>query len=326
MSAYRTGGWACPRCASSALREFHERLVCDECAGMLITAADLAASIEELDGSTDAVGFVGAEPTTRACPRCTRPMTTSAIRIGTLEAGRLDHCAADGIWFPRDAMTSVFARVSRRGGFRGLGAAGGGGLAVGVRGTASAGVGDMPSGHGGMSGAMASIQGAFGGGAPASGGLAISRWHDHRPRVHTLFVSAHKDRRLGCPVCPDTALDYRGDRWACATCAGAFVETVALAAMVEDMAQQPWEAPAVSGAPGERACPLCEVAMTVDVLEAVTVDRCASHGVWFDDTELQAALHHASVPPSGLGGWLKRLFHRHGERERSKPPDRPAVK
>jgi hypothetical protein len=147
---------------------------------------------------------------------------------------------------------------------------------------------------------------------PATAGLAIGNWRAQRPMVHTLFVSAHKDRRLGCPSCKETALDYEGDRWPCQTCAGAFVENEALAAMITEMSQKPWEPPAISGGPGERACPICKALMIVEVLEAVTIDRCAAHGVWFDDTELQTALHHAGGEPTGLGGWLKQLFHRHG--------------
>jgi hypothetical protein len=315
---YRTSGFACPTCANSSLREFQHRLVCDECSGMLIAADDLTASIHELDGSTDTLEFLGDHEAKQACPRCRHPMSACSIKLGSLKlAGTFIRCERDGIWFPRDAMTAVFARVSRRGGFRGLGTAagGGGGSGAGMRGTgAGPMVSNMPSGHGGMSGAMASIQGAFGGGAPASGGLAISNWQSRRPRVHTLFVSAHKDRRLGCPSCKETALDYQGDRWACATCAGSFVENAALEAMVMEMSQKPWDVPVISGAPGDRACPICAKPMLVEVLEAVTIDRCGPHGVWFDDTELQAALHHASEEPT-VGGWLKQLFHRHGTTE-----------
>jgi hypothetical protein len=314
---YRTSGFACPRCANASLREFQNRLVCDECNGMLIAVDDLVTSIHELDGSSDTLAFVAETPSATACPRCRHVMSSCRLELGELRlAGTFLRCARDGIWFPRDAMTAVFARVSRRGGFRGFGAVGGGGGAG--RGAASSGgamVANMPSGHGGMSGAMASIHDAFSGRAPASSGLAISNWQDRRPRVHTLFVSAHKDRRLGCPACKETALAYQGDRWVCATCAGSFVENAALEAMIIEMSQTPWDPPAVSGAPGERACPICAAAMLVEVLEAVTIDRCGAHGVWFDDTELQAALHHASAEPQGLGSWLKRLFHRHGTTE-----------
>jgi len=83
--------------------------------------------------------------------------------------------------------------------------------------------------------------------------------------------------------------------------------------MISEMSHAPWEPPAIAGAPGERSCPICNTQMIVEVLEAVTVDRCTAHGVWFDDTELQSALQHASGEPPGMGGWLKRLFHRHGK-------------
>jgi Zn-finger nucleic acid-binding protein/ribosomal protein S27AE len=310
--AYRTSGFMCPTCPNSALREFQDRLVCDECNGMLIADDDVVASVQELDGSDDALEVHDATPAKAACPRCRGAMSTCGLKIGSLAlTGTFLRCASDGIWFPRDAMTAMFARVSRRGGFRGFGA--GSSNAGGVRGPASSGgamVSNMPSGHGGMSGAMAGIANAFGGGSPASSGLAISHWGNNRPRVHTLFVSAHKDRQLGCPSCTNTKLAYQGDRWACTACAGSFVENAGLAAMVEEMALRPWTLPPVSGAPGERACPICATAMIVELLEAVTIDRCAEHGVWFDDTELQAALHHASAEPTGLAGWVKHLFHR----------------
>ena len=305
--AYRTPGFACPTCSNAALREFQSRLVCDECNGMQIGHADMAAAIHELDGTSEPLATVEDEPAAAACPRCRAPMATCALRLGTLDLpGRFLHCARDGIWFPRDAMTALFARISRRGGFRGLGAVGGGGVERG----SGAMVANMPSAHSGMSGALSAIQNAFGGHLPASGGLAISRWQDRHPRVHTLYVSAHRGRRLGCPSCTATGLDDAGDRWTCATCAGAFVENAALAAMIMEMSHQPWDVPPAAGAPGERACPICQIPMFAEALEGVAIDRCVAHGVWFDDTELQAALHHASAEPGGSGGWLRRLFHR----------------
>lgn len=310
---YRAPGYACPTCVNAALREFHGRLVCDECGGMLIRVADLVASVRELDGSSDALELVDDQPATVGCPRCRLPMRASELRLGTLAlAGRFSRCDRDGVWFPRDAMTALFAEVSRRGGFRGLGAVGAG---VGDldRGSASSGaaaIANMPSGHGGMSGAMASIHDAFAGGRPASDRLAISHWQRRRPRVHTRYASAHQDAKLACPSCKGAPLDHRGDRWGCATCAGSFVENAALVAMVEEMAQAPWQVPPAAGLAGERTCPICGAAMLVETLEAVTVDRCATHGVWFDASELEAALHHASAEPVGLVAWLQRLFRR----------------
>lgn len=304
--AYRTSGFQCPSCENAPLREFSGRLVCDECNGMLIEADDFAASIHELDGKTDPLAVSDEQPTTSACPKCARAMTACHVAIGRLKLkGELKRCDRDGLWVPRDTMTAAFARASRSVAGHGSG---------GARGGVSAPAGSN-SGAGGMSGAMGSISNAFGGGAPASGRLAIGNWRSERPRVHTLFVSAHQDKTLGCPVCKETKLAFVGDRWACSTCDGCFVEDAALAAMVMEMTNAPWEVPPVTGAGSDRKCPVCTSPMRVEVLEAVTIDRCSPHGVWFDDTELQTALHHASAPPSGVGSWIKQLFHRHGTTE-----------
>jgi Zn-finger nucleic acid-binding protein len=300
---YRTSGFMCPSCENSSLREFSNRLVCDECNGMLIEEDDFAASIHELDGKSEALAISDEEPSTQACPKCTRAMTSCHLAVGGLKLkGAFKRCDRDGVWFPRDAMTAAFARASRSVAGRGSGGSANG--FSGVPGTTAT---------GGMNGALQSISSAFGGGVAASDRLAIGHWRDSRPRVHTLFVSAHKDKTLGCPVCKETKLTFVGDRWACATCDGCFVEDAALAAMVMEMTNAPWDVPPMTGAGSDRMCPVCEAPMTVEVLEAVTIDRCSPHGVWFDDTELQTALHHASAPPAGVGSWIKQLFHRHGK-------------
>ncbi len=309
---YRTSAFVCPVCANAALREFHGRLVCDECQGMQLAVDDFADSIREIDGSTAPVVIDDRGDAGRPCPQCRLAMTACALDIGELHVAgpQLMRCATHGVWMPRQAMTAAYARASRRGGFKGLGTTaasssrfGGGTGAV----DAATIIANMPSAHAGMSAAMAGVAAAFAPGRPASGGLAISHWEHRRPRAHTLFVSAHKDLVLDCPAC-NVALAYQGDRWGCATCRGIFVENEALVAMVREMALAPWELPPPAGQPGERACPICETSMIVESLEGVTIDRCSIHGVWFDDHELEQALIHASAPPHGLGAWLKRLF------------------
>jgi Zn-finger nucleic acid-binding protein len=284
---------------------------------MLLAVDDFTESLREIDGAHDELVFSDEQPSKHACPRCSTAMTSCVIERGKLKlVGTFARCATHGIWFPRDAMTAVFARVSRRAHTFFGGRRGGGVMSSGPGMTPA----QLPGGSSGMAGAMGSIARAFGSG-PATSGLTIANWGANRPRVHTLYVSAHKDKRLGCPSCKETALTYAGDRWPCATCAGLFVETAALEAMVSDVAQRPWDlaessAPG-SSAPGERNCPVCETPMIVEVLEAVTIDRCAAHGVWFDEDELAAALHHAieGEEPRGVGGWVKKLFHRHGTTE-----------
>ena len=313
MDAYRTSAFRCPTCANASLREFHGRLVCDECQGMQLPADDFADSIREIDGSSDAIAITDLERAGAPCPQCSQAMTACTVALGslTIERDQLMRCATHGLWIPRDAMTAAYARASRRGGFRGMGATGSAPTRFGgSRGSshdAASFISNMPSGHSGMSSAMAGIARAFGGGSPASSGLTISHWQHSRPRAHTLFVSAHKNLPLSCPAC-QVPLAYQGDRWACSTCRGLFVENEAIVALIREMALSPWELPPGAGKPGERACPICKTPLIVERLEGVTVDRCDVHGVWFDEHELEQALHHAGTPPSGLGAWLKRLF------------------
>ena len=312
---YRSSSCTCPTCPGKpALREFQARWVCDECGGMLVGVDDFTESLKEIDGALDQLEFTDAQPGPEGkseCPRCHAKMQSAVMTRGKLKlVGTFLRCETDGLWFPRDALTAIFARVSRRTQTFFGGRRGGGGMSAPVSPITSA-VANMPSGHSGMSGAMASIAGAFGGSREL-----VHAWRRDRPRVHTLYVSAHKDARLGCPSCKEAALTYAGDRWPCETCAGVFVETAALIAMVSDVANRPWEPPAVAGGLGERPCPVCGEAMLVEVFEAVTVDHCKAHGVWFDEDELQATLQHAiESDPNSTGGWLKKLFHRHGTTE-----------
>jgi Zn-finger nucleic acid-binding protein len=294
----------CPTCSGApALREFQNRLVCDKCEGMMIETADLTAAIHEIDGGTEELVVRETRDGDKPCPRCKKSMSSSVMSVGPHGlADRFLRCETDGLWVSQEAMTGAFASASRR--------STPGGFAYAVRGMAP------PPIKGGMAGAMGSIGAAFDAGNTTRN-LAINAWRQKStPRVHTVFVSAHKDRRLGCPSCKETAMEYCGDRWACPTCSGSFVENAALTTMVSDMTNALWDLPAVKGKPGERACPVCTTPMVVEVLEAVTIDRCTEHGVWFDEHELPAALHHAGTgEPSSAGGWIKRLFHRHGKIE-----------
>lgn len=270
---------------------------------MLLAADDLAKSIHELDGRSGGVAFSEDSPCAKPCPRCAGEMKLAKVEVSNIRLhGELMHCARDGVWVPQGVLAGAFALASRRGHA---------GSAHGTR--AYGGVSGSPPfpgvGRGGVT--MVDSRAAFGGGV-ATAGLAISQWADTRPRVHTLFVSAYKDRTLGCPACKDTKLHFAGDRWACAACGGCFVEDAALSAMVIEMTGKPWEPPAVQGGPGERACPVCDKPMLVEVLAAVTIDRCAGHGVYFDPDELQTALQHAAEPQH-VGSFLQRLFHRHHE-------------
>jgi ribosomal protein L37AE/L43A len=246
-------------------------------------------AVQELDGAEHALEITAPEPGTTPCPRCSHPMELCTVQVGTQRLdGRIARCPRHGVFLPQAAMTAVFARASRAGrAGRGVGHA--------VGGTRT-----MGQGGGGMSAAMGSIASAFGGGRLRASSLAISNWKTMRPTVHTVYVSAFKDRPLPCPACPGTTLEYQGDRWCCASCSGAFVETAAFIAMASDMASAPWELPAPSGSPGPRPCPQCATPMLAERI---------AHGVWFDEHELEASLHRVASPtPTGISGWLRAIF------------------
>ena len=135
-----------------------------------------------------------------------------------------------------------------------------------------------------------------------------------RPRSRPALtpVNAFADRELACPVCAASKLAFRGNRYVCGVCQGAFVENAALVAMVSEIAQRYWELPEPGTEPGSRTCPVCAAPMIGGAVEGVPVDRCTAHGVWFDAAELTRTLENAALPepPSqpGIGAWLRRLF------------------
>ncbi len=139
-----------------------------------------------------------------------------------------------------------------------------------------------------------------------------------KPRPAAPFESALGDLMVVCPSCrPKDEGPFRDGRapldltinlWPCTHCDGVFVESAAFEAMVIEMAHVPYELPPISGAPGPRGCPACDRPMAVERLGTATVDRCAQHGIWFDETELAEALQTAVPASGGVLSWIKQLF------------------
>ena len=92
-----------------------------------------------------------------------------------------------------------------------------------------------------------------------------------------------------CPVCK-IALGLHGRRYACEKCSGVFVENAALVELMSEMREERWDLPPAEGPPGQRACPVCSGVMSTERIQAIELDRCALHGVWFDRDELAASL------------------------------------
>jgi ribosomal protein S27AE len=269
------------------MREFQQRLICDACEGMLLELADFQSACADLIGNAP-VELFDHEPDKNerkpVCPRCAREMTVCRVRVnGKKLRGRFSTCDRDGLWFGRDVLAGVFAAITRK--FIGY-------------------VGGYKSGDH----TRQTFQPRSGG--DASDGLTIAQWRNRpRKRAQTLTpVNAYRDQTLRCPVCPGRELAFLGDRYACEQCHGVLVENAALEELVHEMTSEPWQMPAMAGAPGPRTCPVCAAVLGVESLEGVSIDRCAHHGVWFDTQELEGLLQHAGTPPGGITGWLRRLF------------------
>lgn len=83
------------------------------------------------------------------------------------------------------------------------------------------------------------------------------------------------------------------------SCGGAWVPESALVSMAESMTGTfitiPWKPRKGS----VRSCPQCGQGMVPVSVESIALDRCMSHGIWFDPDELQAVLQRASKFPEG---------------------------
>lgn len=288
MDPYRASGFRCPTCPGAPLREFKNRLCCDECHGILIDDDDYIASCADLCNADLHLAFSDEHATTTPCPRCERAMTQTRVTLTPVKvAADVLRCERDGFWFKDGLLAGVFAHIGRR--------------VRGVKGPYYGMVGPR-----GLDGLPISSHGS------ATAGLAISQWR-HRPRRRgetASPINLYRDQRLPCPRCKGSDLKFFGDRYACDKCGGTFVQNAALESMIMDVSKQPFDMPAPVGAAGPRACPVCKTAMVSEDLEKVPIDRCSDHGVWFDPNELTVALERASgqFEPHGLRAWLKQLF------------------
>lgn len=99
-------------------------------------------------------------------------------------------------------------------------------------------------------------------------------------------------RRMNCVSC-GKSMARSGKTERC-TCGGAWVPESALLQMAEQMAGSfvtiPWQPRKGS----VRSCPQCGQGMIPVSVERIALDRCTSHGVWFDPQELQSLLNNAS--------------------------------
>ena len=291
--SYRDAAHPCPVCRVG-MRAFQDRLVCDACGSMQLQVADFQRQIS----ASDEVVVVDDTRTQRQCPRCSGVLRSCEVRLGTLVVdGEILHCAADGLWFEAGLLEQILAQIGLHGHRgSGIGRTSGGASA---QGRAAAMVGS-----GTLQGAALSAVGSAFARASADPYEPLRWWEKNRPRVHTPFASTLSMEHLACPTCSGR-LHLHGSLWGCDAGDGVFVEYPALEAMLAEMANAPWETPPPTGASGTKACPACTRPMSEQDIEAVQVDRCVEHGIWFDSGELERALQHTGEPRIS---WFRRVF------------------
>ena len=101
----------------------------------------------------------------------------------------------------------------------------------------------------------------------------------------------YRDEHEQCPRC-GTDLTQAGSVRACGACQGLWVEEEVLVAMAANMFAPARRVPIplVPHARQPLPCPNCRDPMGTWTLHRVSIDRCATHGLWFDRDELQVVL------------------------------------
>lgn len=121
---------------------------------------------------------------------------------------------------------------------------------------------------------------------------------------------------MKCPI-DKQPLAQAGRTWKCSTCNGAWVRSDVLVPMLEQSAstlvELPWQP---SREDHVRTCAECDAGMQTVKLGTVALDRCETHGVWFDSHELAALLGQAKKfraedkhEHKGILQTLAKLFH-----------------
>jgi Zn-finger nucleic acid-binding protein len=102
----------------------------------------------------------------------------------------------------------------------------------------------------------------------------------------------HRDRFDACPDC-HVALNSYGTRLVCPGCNGCLLAAAELEELLNSTSPddvRPLSRRLFAATATTRGCPRCATAMTAHALYDITIDRCATHGIWCDPEELAAVL------------------------------------
>ena len=97
-----------------------------------------------------------------------------------------------------------------------------------------------------------------------------------------------RDEFAGCPRCGNP-LDPGADRVNCESCKGVLIADKHVLQVVVDTINQPLDALPLDDRTAREPnliCPACRTPMAPRALYGIAVDRCETHGLWFDGEEL----------------------------------------
>lgn len=127
------------------------------------------------------------------------------------------------------------------------------------------------------------------------------------------MAGPYRGQELVCPACQARLRVFR-QRLCCDSCDGILLELGDLTTSISELTGIDPEIGFVRERPGKRACPRCAVVMSACRLDVAlmdqrptlrpVLDRCATHGVWFDANELAKVFEvlHRAVSPHGYRG------------------------
>jgi hypothetical protein len=139
-------------------------------------------------------------------------------------------------------------------------------------------------------------------------------------------MEPYRDGHRSCPRC-QSGLRVFHDRLVCDACGGVMLSFDEVRGAIEELTGL---APTLSyrnESPGKLPCPQCSTAMSnvrltlelegmKPVKPKAKLDRCATHGLWFDDVELALVLE--PVASKGFGGGRA---HTRSARDRHATPE-----
>lgn len=89
---------------------------------------------------------------------------------------------------------------------------------------------------------------------------------------------------MRCPACSDAVLDKHGS---CHTCQGIWLP--------DELVHERLSLAFTGGGYSERHCPSCDEKMDEPLIFDVPVDRCPTHGIWFDKAELDQVMARSRI-------------------------------